>query len=114
MEQKLFSRLLLRPAFNGLISYGFLMCLFFTNPYIAAGQEKNVDGQNYKLYKPGYFKPKRGLNYSLYVAPLLTVDPLGISGKSTYALTAGSQFRLWESKAKENALRGLQVKGWYV
>ena len=100
---------LTRLSIRGMLTF-FLLAHF---SFVTA-QEKNIDGQNYTKYKPGYFKPKRGLNYSLYVAPVLTVDPLGIGGKSTYALSVGSQFRLWESKTPDNALRGLHVKGWYT
>ena len=81
---------------------------------VANGQFKTLDGKIFKSYKAGYFKPKRGFQYNLFLSPVLTVDPLGIGGKSTYGLGAGTRINLWESKAADNILQGLRIKGLYM
>ena len=48
----------------------------------------------------------------LYISPVLTVDPLGLGGKSTYALSLGTRINLWETKSPN--LSGLKISGWYV
>lgn len=77
-------------------------------------QTKLIDGQNYTRYKSGYFKPKKGVNYSFFVSPVLTVDPLGVGGKSTYALGVGTNVVLWESKTVSNSLQGLKIQNFYM
>jgi hypothetical protein len=83
--------------------------LLFTNAF---SQNKSVEGKEFSPYKASDFKPKKGLFYLLYISPVYTVDPLGIGGKSTYALSLGARFNIWESRSSE--LRGLKIKGWYV
>ena len=78
----------------------------------AAAQQKTIDGKDFSTYKPGAFKPKHGLYYSLFVSPVYTIDPLGLGGKSTYALSLGARINLWESKSPD--LKGLKIKGWYI
>jgi hypothetical protein len=81
----------------------------------ACGQDKlNRDGQGFVKYKRNYFSPHRGLFYSFYVSPVLTVDPLGIGGRSTYAIALGTQIRIWESKSADKSLTGLKLKGFYT
>jgi hypothetical protein len=98
-----------------LIITGGLIILF---PFIIStaviGQQKTLDNQTFTRYKPGYFKPRRGLNYTFFFVPLITVDPLGIGGKSTYALSAVSNIRLWGSKLQDKALQGLKINEWYT
>ena len=77
-------------------------------------QQKQIDGQTFTRYKPGYFKPKRGLNYSLIAAAIYTVDPLGIGGKSTYGISPIANIRLWGSKSEERARYGLHISEWYT
>ena len=77
-------------------------------------QTKNLDGQEYKKYSPTYFKPHRGLFYNIYFSPVVTVDPLGFGGKSTYGLGLGTRFNLWESKTPANKYSGLKVSGMYL
>lgn len=78
------------------------------------GQDKTLDDKIFKSYNARYFKPKRGPQYNLFLSPVLTVDPLGIGGKSTYGLGAGTRINLWESKAADNILQGLRIKGLYM
>jgi hypothetical protein len=90
----------------------FVVCsLVFTNIF---AQEKIIDNKVFKQYKASYFRPKRGLNYTLCFAPVLTVDPLGIGGKSTYALSAVTNITLWESKLNAASLQGLRFKEFYT
>lgn len=77
-------------------------------------QEVIIDGKAYKPYKASYFKPKKHLQYNLYLSPVLTVDPLGLGGKSTYGIGAGSRINLWESRSSDNNLEGLKIKGFYT
>ncbi|MFZ6013372.1 MAG: hypothetical protein ACOYXT_23725 [Bacteroidota bacterium] len=91
---------------------GILIIFLFLN--VAHAQEKTLDGKIFTAYKRSHFTPKRGLYYTLYLSPLVTVDPLGLGGKSTYALGAGTQIRLWESRTPDKALQGLRIKGWYT
>ena len=87
----------------------FLVALVFAE---TNAQKKSIDGKDFSPYKPGDFKPKNGLYYSLYVSPVLTIDPLGLGGKSTYALSVGARINLWESKTPDT--KAQKVKGWYV
>lgn len=87
---------------------------FFSISIASSAQQKTQDGQTYALYKPGHFKPGHGLAYSVFVSPVLTVDPMGFGGKSTYALGAGARINLWESKTPDNLLQGLKIKGLYT
>jgi hypothetical protein len=73
-----------------------------------------IEGKEYKPYQPRYFKPKFHLRYTLYLSPIVTVDPLGIGGKSAYALAAGVRINLWESKTPILSNTGLKVNGWYL
>ena len=77
-------------------------------------QDVSFDGKAYKPYKARYFKPRQPLQYNLYFSPVLTVDPLGLGGKSTYGLGAGSRINLWESRSSDNSLQGLKIKGFYT
>ena len=89
-------------------------CCLILIGYPSSGQDVSIEGKAYKPYKARYFKPKRPLQYNLYVSPVLTVDPLGLGGKSTYGIGAGSRINLWESKSVDNNLQGLRIKGFYT
>lgn len=90
-------------------------CVFiFLAQVVPAQAQKTVDGQTFTLYKARHFKSKKTLHYNLFLAPLITVDPLGLGGKSTYALSAGSQVTLWESKHNVKLLQGLRFKELYT
>ena len=81
----------------------------------ASGQEKtSLEGKEFTKYNRHYFSPHRGLFYSFYISPVLTVDPLGLGGKSTYALALGTQIRIWENKSADRSLTGLKLKGFYT
>jgi hypothetical protein len=91
-----------------------LPCLVFYGFFLAAQQNVTVDGQNFNRYNRRYFSPHRGLFYTIYVSPVLTVDPLGFGGKSTYGIALGSRIRLWESKTPDNSFTGLKIAGLYT
>ena len=74
----------------------------------------NVDGKEFVKARPAYFKPHRGLFYSVYISPVVTVDPLAFGGKSTFGASLGSKFNLWESKTPESPLTGLKIRGFYT
>jgi hypothetical protein len=98
------------PAFT----YVILTCcltIFFSS---TSGQVESFDGKPFQSYKKRVFRPERKLQYNLYLSPVITVDPLGIGGKSTYAIGTGSRINLWESKIIDNNLQGLRIKGLYV
>jgi len=89
-----------------------LFLLIFT--FSCHAQDKiQVDGKDFTKYKRSYFSPHRGIFYSFYLSPVLTVDPLGLGGKSTYGASAGVRVNLWESKAPEVRFSGLRVRGLY-
>ncbi|HTH56399.1 MAG TPA: hypothetical protein VL728_10170 [Cyclobacteriaceae bacterium] len=73
-----------------------------------------ADGKTFTRYQPKYFKPHRGIFYTLFLSPVVTVDPLALGGKSTYAIAAGSRFRIWESYSANDKLGGLKLKGIYT
>lgn len=81
---------------------------------VSAQSTLTLGDKSFTRYQPKYFKPHRGIFYTLYLSPVVTVDPLGLSGKSTYGLAAGSRFRIWESYSANNNLSGLKMKGVYV
>jgi hypothetical protein len=87
--------------------------LVFTCSFTRA-QDVTIEGKTFKAYKSRYFKQKTPFQYNLYLSPVLTVDPLGVGGKSTYGLGVGSRINLWESKAADNSLQGLRIKGFYT
>ena len=74
----------------------------------------DVNGKSFTRYNSTYFKPHRGLFYTLYLSPVVTVDPLALGGKSTYAIALGSRFRIWESYSANDKLGGLKMKGIYT
>lgn len=74
----------------------------------------SVGGKVFQRYRPKYFSPHRGLFYSIYVSPVITIDPLGFGGKSALGVSLGSKFRLWESKTPENLLTGIKIRGFYT
>lgn len=73
-----------------------------------------MDGKTYTAYKASHFKPHRGMFYTLYAAPVVTVDPLGFGGTSTYGLALGARINLWESKTPPGKYSGLKVTGFYT
>jgi hypothetical protein len=76
-------------------------------------QNNAVNTLPFSRYKPSDFRGKLHLNYSIYVTPMITVDPLGLGGKSAYALSLGTRIHLWESKQQTALLSGLQLRGIY-
>jgi len=97
------------------VTFLFLPALFMVFIYHASGaQDLAFDGKTFRPYHAKFFKPKRPLQYNLYLSPVLTVDPLGLGGKSTYGMGAGSRINLWESKSSDNNLQGLRIKGFYT
>jgi hypothetical protein len=80
----------------------------------ALAQTKTLNGKEYTKYKRKHFEPKKGLSYSFFVSPVITVDPLGVRGKSTYAFGGGGTLTLWESKAASSALQGLKLQSLYI
>jgi hypothetical protein len=78
----------------------------------AQSQQKSIDGKEFSPYRPSAFRPKRGLFYTIYVSPVYTVDPLGLGGKSAYALSLAARINVWESKSPE--VKGLKIIGWYI
>lgn len=102
-------------CFSGQIKL--IICVFsicVVAVFSGKGQTIKVDGKSFEKYKSSYFNPHRGLFYTLYFAPVVTVDPLGIGGKSTYAVSLGGRVNLWESKSVFNKLNGLKVSGFYL
>lgn len=91
---------------------GATICIILTG-ITATAQGTTIDGKEFESYRAGHFKPHRGLFYQLYLSPVVTVDPLGISGKSTYGISLGSRINLWESKTPDKKLSGLKMKGFY-
>lgn len=77
-------------------------------------QIKVIEGQEFKSYSASYFKPHRGLFYNVYFSPVITVDPLGFGGKSTYGLGLGTRINLWESKTAAKNYSGLKLTGMYM
>ena len=77
-------------------------------------QTKTLNGQEYTKYKRKHFEPKKSLTYSIFVSPVLTVDPLGVRGTSTYGFGAGGTINLWESKSVTSALQGLKLQSFYI
>jgi len=89
--------------------------VFLVGFFQAGGQDKiSLEGKEFTKYNRNYFSPHRGLFYSFYVSPVLTVDPLGLGGKSTYAISLGTQIRVWENKSPDKSLTGLKLKGFYT
>ncbi len=86
--------------------------LFICSP--TAAQKTTIDGKEFQPYSASHFKPHRGLFYQIYLSPVVTVDPLGISGSSTYGISLGSRINLWESKTPDKKLSGLKMKGFYL
>jgi len=78
------------------------------------GQQIKVDGKSFDKYNQSYFTPHRGLFYTIYAAAVVTVDPLGIGGKSTYAISLGGRLNIWEAKSSFNKLSGLKIAGLYL
>lgn len=72
-----------------------------------------VDGKTFSAYSRKHFRPHRGLFYQIYASPLLTVDPLALGGKTTYAAAVGARFNVWESRSPYQKLSGLRVHGFY-
>jgi len=86
----------------------------FISSTLFAQNTIDADGKSFTRYSPKYFRPHRGIFYTLYVSPVLTVDPLALGGKSTYAISVGSRIRLWESYSANDKLGGLKLKGIYT
>lgn len=97
-----------------LISLRAVALLMVSCNLLSAQSTLSVDGKTFTRYQSKYFKPHRGIFYTLYLSPVLTVDPLAIGGKSTYAIALGSRFRIWESYSANNKLGGLKMKGIYT
>jgi len=92
-----------------------LTLVLLVGSFQASGQDNRTgDEKGFTKYNRNSFSPHRGLFYSFYVSPVLTVDPLGIGGRSTYAIALGTQVRIWESKSADKSLTGLKLKGFYT
>jgi hypothetical protein len=89
-----------------------LLSLVFTSNF--AQSSISVDGKTFTRYQAKYFKPHRGIFYTLYLSPVITVDPLALGGKSTYGIAMGSRFRIWENYSADSKLGGLKMKGVYT
>ena len=97
------------------LRFSFLFTAFVICVFQAYAQNSiSVDGKEFTRYRPKYFSPHRGIFYSIFLSPVVTVDPLGFGGKSTYGMSLGSQIRLWESKTPENLLTGIKIRGFYT
>ncbi len=88
--------------------------IFLLTTYFCCAQQINVDGKSFAKYSQKPFSPHRGLFYSLYSAAIVTVDPLGLGGKSTYAISLGGRLTIWESKSNFDKLSGLKIAGLYL
>lgn len=86
---------------------------FALPPASQAQDTLEVDGKSYTAYSASHFKPHRGIFYTLYASPVVTVDPLGFGGTSTYGLGAGVRLNIWESKTPPGKLSGLKMTGFY-
>jgi hypothetical protein len=93
---------------------GLLLLFYLSGVSSFAQNSMDVDGKSFTRYSSKYFKPHRGLFYTLYLSPVVTVDPLNLGGKSTYALAFGSRFRIWESYSANDKLGVLKMKGIYT
>jgi hypothetical protein len=93
-----------------LVTIAIVFLLSFDSSF---AQTRTLNGLEYTKYRAKHFKPKKGLSYSLYLSPVLTVDPLGVRGQSTYAFGGGGNITLWESKQVTNALQGLKIQSVY-
>jgi hypothetical protein len=80
----------------------------------ASGQKTTIDGKEFESYRAGHFRPHRGLFYQFYVSPVITVDPLGLGGMSTYGMSLGARINVWESKTPDKKFSGLKMKGFYL
>lgn len=96
------------PMLGGIILF---VTVFATT--IAYSQKALIDGLPFSPYKSSDFRGKINLKYQLYVSPLLTVDPLGLGGRSAYALGVGARVNIWESKEETTLLSGLRLRGVY-
>jgi hypothetical protein len=95
---------------KGLVS---VICIFMVCT-AAVAQKTTIDGKEFQSYNASHFKPHRGIFYQFYVSPVITVDPLGLGGLSTYGVSLGSRINLWESKTPDKKLSGLKMKGFYL
>jgi hypothetical protein len=108
--ERIFSRLSTNTRYIAIVLFIGVACFSVS----VNAQTREFNGQVYTLYKAKYFKPKKGLSYSFYLSPVLTVDPLGVRGQSTYAFGGGMNLTLWESKSASNALGGLKIQSFYI
>lgn len=92
---------------------GWLLLVLISGTTLPA-QDLQVDGKSFTPYQSSHFRPHRGLFYSIFVSPVVTVDPLGFGGESTYAIGAGIRVNLWESKTPPGHLSGLKMTGIYL
>lgn len=101
--------------FRAFRAVGLYVILLLAVPARLSAQDtKEVDGKTYSAYQASHFKPHRGLFYSLYASPVVTVDPLGFGGTSTYGLGIGVRLNLWESKTPPGKYSGLKMTGIYT
>ena len=92
----------------------FITLALYFSAFLSFAQDVGSDEKSFRVYKKNYFKPRKRLQYNIFLSPVMTVDPLGTGGKSTYAIGAGTRINLWESKSIGNSLQGLRVKGIYT
>lgn len=98
---------------SGLRGLLVVMCIVLAGT-AASAQKTNIDGKEFQPYRAGHFKPHRGLFYQFYVSPVITVDPLGLGGMSTYGVSLGTRLNVWESKTPDKKFSGLKMKGFYL
>jgi hypothetical protein len=102
---------------NRILPNAMLTAVIFSVAILAAieafPQNNSKNGLPFTRYKASDFRSKIHVKYLLYVSPLITVDPLGLGGKSAYAISLGTRINFWESKQQTALLSGLKLRGIY-
>jgi hypothetical protein len=95
-----------------LYNLGLTLCIAIASTAIAFAQQPATNDAPFTRYRASDFR-KTNLHYILYVSPFITVDPLGLGGRSAYAISVGTRINLWESKEQTALLSGLKLQGIY-